>query len=536
VTIAALAALAPAPRHREIAIDVAVCVAIGLWALALGQSANWDLQNYHLYNPWAWLNGRLDRDIAPAQLQSYFNPLLHVPFYLAVVTLPATLVTFLLGTLQGVNVVLLRRLAIVLLPEAWIDTRRWLPWLIAFAGLGATMIGELGTSYGDNIVSIPALLALLLATRVRDDVSPVRLAAATGALLGIAVGLKLTMLPTVIGVALAATIIARGWHARWLMPAMIAGLTAIALTAGPWAWEMATRWQDPLFPWLSTPPFGEALTPNSIQDPRWKPRGIVAVMTYPWQWLANWRLVSELRFRDVRIPLLFALAILLPWWRAVDATQRRRAFAFALLAITIYLPWAAISGYYRYLATFEMLAPLAIVMLIAAATPSLPTPRTARVVAIVLAVVIVTTNPPNWGRLRHHGAQYLEVNWPERASTRDALLLLSGDEPLADLAVVFPRDVDVVRIDGNLYGGARAPIVHDYLVATRIDAHRGALLLIASGADPAVLRANARQVGLAIDPAQCDALPVNLRARWQPPVWLCTVVRVEPARDALARR
>ena len=31
----------------------------GLIALALGQDANWDLRNYHWYNPYAFLNGKI---------------------------------------------------------------------------------------------------------------------------------------------------------------------------------------------------------------------------------------------------------------------------------------------------------------------------------------------------------------------------------------------------------------------------------------------------------------------------------------------
>ena len=52
--------------------------------LLLGVDANWDLRNYHLYNVHAWFTGRGAMDIAPAQLQSWHNPLLDVPLYLIV--------------------------------------------------------------------------------------------------------------------------------------------------------------------------------------------------------------------------------------------------------------------------------------------------------------------------------------------------------------------------------------------------------------------------------------------------------------------
>src|SRR4051812_35601818 len=60
----------------------------GFLSLALGQDDNWDLRNYHWYNPYALLNGRLQIDMAPAQWQSYFNPLIDVPYYLLTTRFP----------------------------------------------------------------------------------------------------------------------------------------------------------------------------------------------------------------------------------------------------------------------------------------------------------------------------------------------------------------------------------------------------------------------------------------------------------------
>src|ERR1700674_1982410 len=49
--------------------------------LLLRQDVNWDLQNYHFYNAWAFAHGRLGWDLAPAQVQTFHNPLLDLPFY-----------------------------------------------------------------------------------------------------------------------------------------------------------------------------------------------------------------------------------------------------------------------------------------------------------------------------------------------------------------------------------------------------------------------------------------------------------------------
>ena len=52
---------------RTLAVRTAVAsAACALFALALGQDANYDQQNYHFYVPYALLNNRILYDIFPA--------------------------------------------------------------------------------------------------------------------------------------------------------------------------------------------------------------------------------------------------------------------------------------------------------------------------------------------------------------------------------------------------------------------------------------------------------------------------------------
>ena len=72
-------------RARTVAwLAALVCVPSLFGLFRQGMDANWDLRNYHLYNPHAWLTGRDSLDVAAAQLQSFHNPLLDVPLYLLV--------------------------------------------------------------------------------------------------------------------------------------------------------------------------------------------------------------------------------------------------------------------------------------------------------------------------------------------------------------------------------------------------------------------------------------------------------------------
>lgn len=82
---------------------IGLMVLFGFVSLREGLDVNWDLKNYHLYNAYAFMNDRLGHDIAPAQMQTYFNPILDLPFYYLVTLIDSPrLIAFLMGSLHGI--------------------------------------------------------------------------------------------------------------------------------------------------------------------------------------------------------------------------------------------------------------------------------------------------------------------------------------------------------------------------------------------------------------------------------------------------
>ena len=155
--------------------ETATRIAIGerLWRIALallpalalvllrGVDTNWDLRNYHLYDPHAWWTGRMAIDIAPAQLQTWHNPLLDLPLYLIVqsgwdlrwasawLTLPFAIAIYLLLGLQA-------RLSAA-------PVGRSAQAVLALLALsGATVWATVGNSMNDGFVAAGLLGALAL--------------------------------------------------------------------------------------------------------------------------------------------------------------------------------------------------------------------------------------------------------------------------------------------------------------------------------------------------------------------------------------
>jgi hypothetical protein len=89
----------PDGRYWTILI-FSIAASAGL-AILLGQDGGFDLLNYHFYSGFAFLHKPFGYDFAPAQIQSFHNPLLHMLSYLALGNLTARAAAALLGAFQG---------------------------------------------------------------------------------------------------------------------------------------------------------------------------------------------------------------------------------------------------------------------------------------------------------------------------------------------------------------------------------------------------------------------------------------------------
>jgi hypothetical protein len=507
-------AVTPSTTDRTpIALAAIGVVVFGLAALASGQSNNWDLSNYHWYDGWAWLTGRGDADLAAAQLQTFFNPLLPAALYALLSSLPPALGTFALGAVQGLNLPLIYLVAHALLPGR---SRTLVVAAACVGAIGATQLGELGATFGDNLVSLPLLGALALAVGPIDR----RRALAAGLLVGAAVGVKLTVAPFAAGIVLALPLVARDRREAFVLfvAASFAALAGFLATGGFWMLELTQRFGNPLFPMFADGFGGDYVPPADLRDRRFLPRDAVQWLFYPLAWADTPRAVSEQWFLDLRVPLAFLAALALPaWWRR--AASRQLALVLAALGIG-YAGWLVLFGYYRYLAIVEMLAPA----LVAAALTSLPFSRRATLVAtsVVLVLVTVTTRPPKWGRLPHYGERYVEVSVPDLPDLAKATVLLVDDAALAFMIPSFPATTRFVRLGGNFMGPPLEPWGMDREAARRITATTGPLYALAGNDDATRADAALARHGLVREANACRPVTANLLHR-RPPATICPV-------------
>lgn len=437
----------------------------GLLSMKLGQDANWDLLNYHIYNPFAFLNGKIGIDLAPAQMQTYFNPTIDLLYYGLIHALPGPLVSFTMGLLHGLNFILLLIIAKAVLPPAIGGAGMRKPLLLAVAGVcGNGFVSELGNTMGDNLVALAVLGALALLLRQWSHIIIGAGKAAlllSGVLIGIGVGLKLTA--AVFALALCASLFAIPLPlvAR-IRAAFVFGigvLLGIGIAGGHWYWKMWTLFGNPLFPQFNSVFHSPLAGPISLGDIRFLPRGLFEYVLWPFVFALNPLRVSEMKIAGPIWPLLYVAgaALVIKFLLRSRATEPARtglakstgpigmiATFFALS----YLIWMLLFSIYRYLVPVELLAPL---MLWLCAQALLPRAVAGKLVALLLLCVIASNFFPrsNWGYMPLARVA-VKAETPLISDPAQSLVFtLHHDAPLGWLIPQFPKKLAFVALDSN---------------------------------------------------------------------------------------
>jgi hypothetical protein len=440
-----------------------------LVSLRLGQDVSWDLRNYHIYNGYAYLTRRFFYDFAPAQLQTFFNPLLHIlSFSIRAHCTPIASAVF-LGALQGVNIFLVFQISQILFQRWELRWRTLLSAANAVAGFYAVVnIGELGTTFGDNMVSIPMLGGILLLIRyfMSDDSQrkiPIWHLGVSGILMGAALGLKLTVVIYILGIAVAFPL-AMLMPPRRLRPTLLVafwgGILAGFLAGyGMWGIELYKAYHNPFFPLFNNifrSPFYEF---QNSMDVRYIPHMWQKIFFYPFFFAQKTCLASEQMHRDMRWALCYIALLLLAGFslyricrkiRRTDAEASMREIQ-CLMLLTLfvsisYVSWQYLFSMYRYLSVLEWIAPIFLASTIAY---FFRFPKRALIISLPINLMIcLSVFPYDNGRTGYEH-DFLKVEIPPIPLLDKYLVLMAGSEPTSYIIHQFPPSTRFVRVFAN---------------------------------------------------------------------------------------
>lgn len=448
------------PRAPFLAACI-VPVLFGLLSVALGQDNNWDLKNYHWYNPHALLHGRIDIDMAPGQWQSYFNPLLDLPYYLLHTFLAPQAVGFVMGWLHGLNFILVLAIGRRVLDGQAGNAR--LAVLLAAAGTcGAGFLSELGNSMGDNMTALLTLLSVYLVLRGWEHMGAWSGRAAailllSGFVMGLGAGLKPTNVTYAAGLCLALFTLPASWRIR-LGAAFASGCAIVVgmlVTAGWWWLAMWERFGNPLFPQFNNVFRSPLAQQMGVIDNFHLPRSMMETLFWPFVFTKDFLRVSEIALTQVMLPALYVLAIVFAFvWlaervagRHVHAALAPRARFLLVFGLVAYLAWMKIFGIYRYLIPLELLAPLMAWVLVARIVRP---PYAARAGGWLVAAGVAAAFPfMTWGHTGWAPAPF-SARPPAFAQPASTIVFTAhGHPPMGWLATFFPPEVRVIALAGG---------------------------------------------------------------------------------------
>jgi hypothetical protein len=524
-----------------------------------GQDNGFDLLNYHFYSGFAFLHKRFGYDFAPAQIQTFHNPLMHVASYWVFAHLTARSAAIILGAIQGLNFYLIFRIAQVLFSE-WKRSCRYVL-ALACAGLGFFGISsttEIGATYGDNIISIPVLAGLLLVlSHLKKEATPGKRSVAgiamAGLFVGAAFGLKFTSAIYLAGFLVALPLAIEKTCDRWrvVFAAACGSLIGFLLAYGFWGASLYFTYQNPFFPYLNKIFHSPYFSNSNFLDDRFFPRNWRQLLFYPFFFVRKSSLVSEVEFRDIRIALCYAALVVLaaksgvsvlrarwvqggdipahtqtdPETRSTVAADNRCLIFLAIFFAVSYASWIRLSSIYRYLAVLELLAPVFVILAIG---------RFVRKEAVLLALAaamfiftILFAVPIRFGRIDFTD-DLLRLQIPRIADLDQSVVLMSGYEPIAYIVPSFPAGTRFVRVSSTFAAQGRVPWVDEKIrqtLANYDSRHR--LIYVRNVQEIGLARQDMSPFGLRMDASSC--YEIKSRDRKENQGYLCGTVG-EPVR------
>ena len=397
----------------------------GLWSLWLGQDVSFDLLNYHLYLPYAFLHGRFGLDlIAAGATHSFFNPLADIPYYLLFVHLNdwPRLTAFLQGLWYGLFLFFAWKTVALLFSHGRLARVRLLrlnAFLLGVTGMAAAT--QAGMSSNEVMLGAVLLAALyLLLYKHPSDPRAPHYWAWAAFICCAAAGLKYTCAPVCAGLGAAGLYLWGRYQRRGnvLFLCTVCGAAGFLLTAGYFLWRNWSWTGNPFFPYFNaffhSPYFVSENLPNG-----WAvPSTFLEVFSLPFTRL---RFVLEFAV-DWRVMLGYVAAAVL----ALGALFRRgkklnaRWTALWLVFVLAYIAWAVFFASMRYAAILEFCGAL----LAVCALRSLFGSVTGAALATVLSIIIFFQPMPQWSRQGFFKQNQTFANLP--FIENNALVLLGG--------------------------------------------------------------------------------------------------------------
>ena len=337
----------------------------------------WDFVNYHYYNAWAFLNDRLDVDIIPAFINTFYSPFIELPAYFLINALNDHPVIFstIMAVPYGLLLFTAYKITTLFFPA---DTRKGrimigLTLLLSICSVPVFM--ELSGTTHEHPISFLSLTALyLLLKQLPSRVPDTKTWLISGFILGVAAGLKLTYCLYAASTGITLLLFYKSFDRPVKSIALftLAGTVGFLAIYGYWGWILWKNFENPLFPFLDSifqSPYWDG---DEYKDVRYFNLPWLNVVFYPVHQLLNVGGDFSMHTRFIFSHLRFVTGMILftLFFRRIVKNRLTRKetettgvlIRFLMVWMTVvYILWLGIFRVYRYMIPFELMLSIVLV-------------------------------------------------------------------------------------------------------------------------------------------------------------------------------
>ncbi len=362
-------------------IILCFCIILGIvLCFVFGQDSDWDLSNYHLYNPWAFFTGRIGYDIMPCGVQSYINPVIDFPLYFLVKYFNnhPYFIEAVQSVWYGISVFFIYKISKIIFNSE----NKKLNYFLIFISvlLGATnivAIMEIGLSYGDLVTSsfiLAALYFYLKGLYSEESSKKLSILFLSSFLFGFVTGLKVTGAIFFLTFLILHIVYLIKNKENILKQLLIitAGFGIGFLITGLWWYILIwSKFKNPFFPMMNNIFKSEFALPLSHADLRHFPQTVMGYIFYPFYWIfapddrPYVSFVIEAKNIDYRPVFVYIFSVIIVirefFLKITKSSQTYTNSEKIILYITLftvisYIFWLNTSCILRYIMPLEMLS------------------------------------------------------------------------------------------------------------------------------------------------------------------------------------
>lgn len=453
-----------------------------LVSMFLKREIFWDFANYHYYNPWALINGRLWEDVGLAGYHAFLNPVADLPLYYLIQYFNdfPNLVCF----LQGIPFGALLFISFLLFRQ-YFDEKTFVGCVCLFMALlivstGFAVNTQIGSSSNEILVSFLALWGFYLLQKEIFFIDQPRkkIFLCSGFLMGMSMGLKLTSVVYCAGIAITLTLylIKSRISLKNFICFACGGLAGFLLFHGYWMFLLWQKFDNPFFPFANAWFKSDWLPAVNFRDERFLPKTWYEYLFFPVVWsLGNFHFYDEMVVTEARWILWFVLGVGYIFYLfrnkiyhvKVSNLSIQQAWFFSLcFVLSSYVIWLFLFAIIRYCVVLEVFGALFLVQAALFLKPKSQKYDIIYFSALNILIFVVLSTPwfsNNWGMRKNtdehfwHEEQYFfsylngnakydQFLYLENLNIPDGTVVLFGGLPNAFVLPLLERNANVKAI------------------------------------------------------------------------------------------